>query len=261
MERFIPTPVGNIPSLHRANTIYTVHPHACGEHMSLPPFGKARRGSSPRLWGTFYHLPTVTHPTRFIPTPVGNIRAASITPKRWTVHPHACGEHFARCVRFPPSFRFIPTPVGNMSHACWPLPIRPVHPHACGEHLGRNSYAQPTSGSSPRLWGTFYFDQTGWRPRRFIPTPVGNIISGETVGARCAVHPHACGEHYIRRNGWCSMRGSSPRLWGTFSNCRETSETLRFIPTPVGNISPQALAWSRRSVHPHACGEHAKRRD
>ncbi|CAB1083944.1 hypothetical protein D1AOALGA4SA_11478 [Olavius algarvensis Delta 1 endosymbiont] len=30
----------------------------------------------------------------------------------------------------------------------------PVHPHACGEHYRVRFLVKPTTGSSPRLWGT-----------------------------------------------------------------------------------------------------------
>ena len=51
-HRFIPTPVGNTEEGYTPEQIASVHPHACGEHLSGEPFANHSDGSSPRLWGT-----------------------------------------------------------------------------------------------------------------------------------------------------------------------------------------------------------------
>ena len=82
ISRFIPTPVGNIPTASVTSSLISVHPHACGEHNCR----------CPRCHG----LP------RFIPTPVGNITATIAQATQPPVHPHACGEHFSSIfVTFP----------------------------------------------------------------------------------------------------------------------------------------------------------------
>ncbi|CAB1083952.1 hypothetical protein D1AOALGA4SA_11486 [Olavius algarvensis Delta 1 endosymbiont] len=111
-----------------------------------------------------------------------------------TVHPHACGEHFAlssgsvpasgsspRLWGTPKSIkgrhvqaRFIPTPVGNTAGACVCTVYSTVHPHACGEHCSEALPARVSTGSSPRLWGTHYMKLRLKKRTRFIPTPVGN---------------------------------------------------------------------------------------
>ncbi len=95
-----------------------------------------------------------------------------------------------------------------------------------------------------------------------------------------AVHPHACGEHFIndingdlangssprlwgthhRRNDGPLFGGSSPRLWGTHIRVIHAVYQRRFIPTPVGNTLHGAISGRQQSVHPHACGEHAEAR-
>ena len=132
--------------------------------------------------------------------------------------------------------RFIPTPVGNMREVKKKRYSLSVHPHACGEHPCRGHFSSPTSGSSPRLWGTSCALRAGFFARRFIPTPVGNIASMMPISSLFPVHPHACGEHarcmaHLSRNA-----GSSPRLWGTLVRGISKQEIERFIPTPVGNI-------------------------
>ncbi len=92
-SRFIPTPVGNI--VLSGETIYqgTVHPHACGEHLSSIKRMTFNTGSSPRLWGTYPASILPFKDTRFIPTPVGNIAMGDLSERLGAVHPHACGEH------------------------------------------------------------------------------------------------------------------------------------------------------------------------
>ena len=52
--RFIPTHVGNTYPSFRAYTLFTVHPHACGEHLRMRESLPVRGGSSPRMWGTLH---------------------------------------------------------------------------------------------------------------------------------------------------------------------------------------------------------------
>ena len=150
-SRFIPTHVGNtLPCYWRA-TSRTVHPHACGEHDCGHCSLLAANGSSPRMWGTHFSIGISALKLRFIPTHVGNTPTAPTAP---TVHPHACGEHYATTSRkevlngssprmwgtlkssaLPAMFsRFIPTHVGNTFAVSAKSHKAPVHPHACGEH-------------------------------------------------------------------------------------------------------------------------------
>src|SRR5450830_1917004 len=52
--RFIPTPVGNTLSALARICERAVHPHARGEHHSIPMQLPATCGSSPRPWGTLH---------------------------------------------------------------------------------------------------------------------------------------------------------------------------------------------------------------
>ncbi len=91
---------------------------------------------------------------------------------------------------------------------------------------------------------------------RFIPTPVGNIDHADSIKHFKTVHPHACGEHFIRQNNEGTLSGSSPRLWGTSILLLFQYQYRRFIPTPVGNIHRLPVYARQPPVHPHACGEH-----
>ena len=112
-HRFIPTHVGNTPLKSSAQRLDTVHPHACGEHLTdlAPDF--RRCGSSPRMWGTHDRGRAGFRGERFIPTHVGNTIPASFNMVCHAVHPHACGEHADLDRPFSHVVRFIPTHVGN----------------------------------------------------------------------------------------------------------------------------------------------------
>ena len=79
-----------------------VHPHACGEHFFNRSSNLNNSGSSPRLWGTHQAIAREYVPCRFIPTLVGNTNEIAPNGIKYSVHPHACGEHSERV----PSCRF-----------------------------------------------------------------------------------------------------------------------------------------------------------
>jgi len=132
---FIPTCVGNILSHRPLNSLQSVHPHVCGEHVLRQSFQLAPGGSSPRVWGTYDLSARLSRPLRFIPTCVGNICIKSMKWSSKTVHPHVCGEHLVSNLTLlcqsgssprvwgtfpmtPVVFginRFIPTCVGNIT--------------------------------------------------------------------------------------------------------------------------------------------------
>ena len=96
--------------------------------------------------------------------------------------------------------------------------------------------------------------------RRFIPTPVGNALAGESVPAPCAVHPHARGERLGLAHSLYWPVGSSPRPWGTPQSSARRGRSGRFIPTPVGNAPSWSTSRGPGTVHPHARGERSARR-
>ena len=166
---------------------------------------------------------------------MGNVSSQKPVRFHTAVHPHACGERELVRVFGQVSHgssprlwgtsgaasstagpvRFIPTPVGNVVVGFALICPLSVHPHACGERGYRWQTLPYFAGSSPRLWGTSFPAQWPQALRRFIPTPVGNVLLALSASASISVHPHACGER-IRNQGIHSHPiGSSPRLWGT----------------------------------------------
>ena len=91
---------------------------------------------------------------------------------------------------------------------------------------------------------------------RFIPTGVGNIRALYDHIWRGAVHPHGCGEHVDEIAITTTSYGSSPRVWGTYTDGRVWKYINRFIPTGVGNIADPFSQRFIVPVHPHGCGEH-----
>ncbi len=274
--RFIPTPVGNTSRESRSSSSRAVHPHARGEHTGTTLRTLSCSGSSPRPWGTLRITGLAVAADRFIPTPVGNTTSCHLRFRAISVHPHARGEH-----RMPVNLesldigssprpwgtqnrkqitdgikRFIPTPVGNTEWLPGCPGAWPVHPHARGEHVFIKKLYSAAAGSSPRPWGTRFSGKRFRVDGRFIPTPVGNTSYGAYSTYSAAVHPHARGEHEIPQKSMIQIRGSSPRPWGTPDTARPIRAECRFIPTPVGNTGTARPAFDRRSVHPHARGEH-----
>ena len=152
--------------------------------------------------------------------------------------------------------RFIPTPVGNTRGCLSRRLSDAVHPHARGEHHLDRRRDLDQRGSSPRPWGTHLVVDLDFRTRRFIPTPVGNTSTRLFACSTWPVHPHARGEH-VGAVPLCEAEiGSSPRPWGTPVQAQRNLVRARFIPTPVGNTRTGGWTRTRRSVHPHARGEH-----
>ncbi len=192
----------------------TVHPHVCGELHTKDLEQQPVNGSSPRVWGTLLLLSEHQVVLRFIPTCVGNSCFPPLACADETVHPHVCGELLLVCCSFvcccgssprvwgTRSFgglhcllvRFIPTCVGNSLHIITMGNKKAVHPHVCGELLCFPAVKGSIGGSSPRVWGTRAGSAATVNESRFIPTCVGNSVSGDHIHSPDPVHPHVCGE-------------------------------------------------------------------
>ncbi len=192
--RFIPTDVGNTAFIPRTHGLISVHPHGRGEHLIKNRLTRLTHGSSPRTWGTRQTVAEVLMRLRFIPTDVGNTPPSAATLAKPAVHPHGRGEHSVpslaasiavgssprtwgtrhQVLHEPLPCRFIPTDVGNTAGPAPIITTYAVHPHGRGEHDNQRHAQQPTTGSSPRTWGTRRKQSALEVRRRFIPTDVGN---------------------------------------------------------------------------------------
>ncbi|SUX30020.1 Domain of uncharacterised function (DUF2825) [Chromobacterium vaccinii] len=123
-----------------------------------------------------------------------------------------------------------------------------MQPARCGNVRG---------GSSPHTWGTPDWARSSWLGRRFIPTHVGNTCQSHKFFLIESVHPHTRGEHVMYQAERAKINGSSPHTWGTLSVHDSAINSLRFIPTHVGNTCKFITCIDFNPVHPHTRGEHA----
>ncbi len=252
--RFIPTPVGQMPTWTPPRGSVTVHPHARGADALLRLAHLRPAGSSPRPWGRWRVAVHRRRQHRFIPTPVGQMSPARRQARPCAVHPHARGADvtntprgsllagssprpWGRCLaaqRQHPRPRFIPTPVGQIRSGRASCQARTVHPHARGADSAPAKPPTTRNGSSPRPWGRFAVRPPVLAVGRFIPTPVGQMRR--------------------ERPRRLDQGGSSPRPWGRWSRRRVLQTPPRFIPTPVGQMQRLQADVDRPAVHPHARG-------
>ena len=209
-----------------------VHPRACGEHVSGLWRLDDNPGSSPRMRGTRADGYAIVNEYRFIPAHAGNTLTKAQKPSPSPVHPRACGEHGSNPRKPYPGFgsspacggtqfslqgsdRFIPAHAGNTQVLELIDTLYPVHPRACGEHNRTALNPQTLAGSSPRMRGTQACKfRRGFR-YRFIPAHAGNTRHQQLGNRLPAVHPRACGEHWVGFRVNPTPIGSSPRMRGT----------------------------------------------
>ncbi len=152
--RSTPTRVGNTPMICRGIARSTVHPHARGEHRSMPPSRAACCGPPPRAWGTPQFVGGTLTYTRSTPTRVGNTLRRSDGARCCTVYPHARGEH-------------VPGREEGGPGAGPP-------PRAWGTRVSRQAIVRYRS--TPTRVGNTHVLRVGGRPRRSTPTRVGNTL-------------------------------------------------------------------------------------
>ncbi len=215
-----------------------VHPHVCGEYLSVNDDGVTRRGSSPRVWGILETLP--------------------LDLSGQPVHPHVCGEYVVRSAAFANLPGSSPRVWGILPDTPLAASASAVHPHVCGEYLLTQMADRAIDGSSPRVWGIRISAicsaaiTHGSSPRvwgilisllplglgfRFIPTCVGNTIQHDKI--------------------LFNASGSSPRVWGIRSRVPSLPTARTVHPHVCGEYARDRLRRSaRRTVHPHVCGEY-----
>ena len=112
-DRFIPAHAGNTPTSNLRHCGISVHPRACGEHISDQPQMRYSSGSSPRMRGTRRTNRRLPRMPRFIPAHAGNTQtnvpsgttlAGSSPRMRGTLNPLLAVEG---------NIRFIPAHAGN----------------------------------------------------------------------------------------------------------------------------------------------------
>ena len=74
-----------------------------------------------------------------------------------------------------------------------------------------------------------------------------------------SVHPHACGDNQILPGKLRVSNGSPPRVWGQRPVIQVSGGAPRFTPTRVGTTVGVADRVRLLAVHPHACGDNARK--
>ena len=187
--RFIPTCVGKTLRGAGNGLAIPVHPHVCGENdftcfktsmfagSSPRVWGKQsahncrldyRRGSSPRVWGKRPSGgPDKRRFSRFIPTCVGKTRRLQVMQdedRRFI--PTCVGKTGFERFGFVVYFRFIPTCVGKTPFPFWFRTVCPRFIPTCvGKTIKQEIRRVGPDGSSPRVWGKRFHQQTGLYPR------------------------------------------------------------------------------------------------
>ena len=197
-----------------------VHPHVRGEYVPSATDQRSSSGSSPRAWGIHFVDPLEHAIGRFIPTCVGNTGRTGRPKYTGAVHPHVRGEYGTASTAdgmvagsSPRAWgiqtdalssvavvRFIPTCVGNTRTRDAQIETAAVHPHVRGEYKGQVGLHQFSCGSSPRAWGILAQRDHDLDAARFIPTCVGNTLSGPWPAPHRSVHPHVRGEYSSRKH-------------------------------------------------------------
>ena len=194
--RSIPTRVGKTwSSMCRPSAIHAVHPHACGE----------------------------------------NVTVSIIACAPCAVHPHACGENAPVCRSLPSPSRSIPTRVGKTVRRFMRASGLGPSPRVWGKRHDQQRDTSGFIGPSPRVWGKRYCVRSGHPVYRSIPTRVGKtdrpsrtlcmqlgpsprvwgkLSIAATPSSSASVHPHACGENALVSRDAASQARSIPTRVG-----------------------------------------------
>ena len=156
------------------------------------------------------------------------------------------------------SARFTPTRVGTTGSRNVSPALVAVHPHACGDNGPNGETHHVEAGSPPRVWGQPVGVLRRLSERRFTPTRVGTTFAAHGNTCHASVHPHACGDNQSQLIEPENAPGSPPRVWGQPPVLDHAIYGGRFTPTRVGTTPGSACGCSRRTVHPHACGDNAR---
>ncbi len=233
-------------------------PRVWGRHEQTIDDCVSNGGSPSRLWGRLFPskrnlMVAIGSPPRLW----GRRRDPRSSPRRQSVHPHACGDDFLPPREPQPAGRFTPTPVWTTSESVARLaissgspprlwgrrallraarPPRPVHPHACGDDATFDPVSRVLFGSPPRLWGRHTLARLlnlglhGSPPRLW-----GRRNRAESIQIRATVHPHACGDDDFASPSFITPPPVHPHACGDDGRARvRVGLSGRFTPTPVG---------------------------
>ena len=138
LNRFTPTRVGKTKSQTHFPALSPVHPHACGEDITLAGPEAFSDGSPPRVWGRRVCLLASAREHRFTPTHVGKTALPTSSFFFCSVHPHACGEDLLLNAPVITGNGSPPRVWGRRTTSAWPLSAARFTP----TRVGKTSHLQ-----------------------------------------------------------------------------------------------------------------------
>ena len=135
-----------------------------------------------------------------------------------------------------------------------------VYPHVCGAAIPPAPVLHTSHGLSPRVWGSQTKEGREHGKRRSIPTCVGQPLPQAQVGGGQKVYPHVCGAAMCPAPSTWTLRGLSPRVWGSHTAKIPVQAVVRSIPTCVGQPPHATCPAIPAAVYPHVCGAAFRRR-
>ena len=216
-DGLIPAGAGNMLEKRDDNHFSWAHPRGCGEHLTSEQWASVRKGSSPRVRGTYEVEHHGLSYTGLIPAGAGNMCTRKRYAARRGAHPRGCGEHryattqllkpagssprvrgtFLIVINPGSNTGLIPAGAGNIRLQMRQRRKPGAHPRGCGEHVFYRLYRPLGTGSSPRVRGTWVIALGLLATRGLIPAGAGNMRQKLVALAWLRAHPRGCGEHQI----------------------------------------------------------------
>ena len=150
--------------------------------------------------------------------------------------------------------RIIPAHAGQTGLRVTLNPPESDHPRACGANPESPEWAQPTTGSSPRMRGKLAAAVPGLDARRIIPAHAGQTMNGSATSSAPADHPRACGANMTVEYTAVPDNGSSPRMRGKRAPRMVRAGRVRIIPAHAGQTDRHMSTALGVRDHPRACG-------
>ncbi len=151
--------------------------------------------------------------------------------------------------------RLIPAHAGKTFSALFLGEFNGAHPRACGENDRLPCIRHIPSGSSPRMRGKLKRVKIGDVTAGLIPAHAGKTFFKARKKCSSRAHPRACGENVIGVQRFDSALGSSPRMRGKQSVCKDGDKATGLIPAHAGKTWKQFRCMRESRAHPRACGE------
>ena len=175
-----------------------------------------------------------SRPLRIIPAHAGQTGPAPGRLDTESDHPRACGANLHTVTprsNMPGSSprmrgkpgrnrqgircqRIIPAHAGQTWTSVIDCSTRTDHPRACGANSEPLGVDDCLCGSSPRMRGKLWAEQTRKRSDRIIPAHAGQTIDLLRAARHQPDHPRACGANPIVLTAGVCANGSSPRMRG-----------------------------------------------